>query len=382
MLAVVFVARLVMGIQFQSIGSLGPRIIADLDLSYAQLGWLIGLYSLPGLVIAGPAGWLGGRWGEKRVAVGALALMTVGALVTAVSHEFTLACIGRVLSGIGSIVVNTVFAKMVSDWFRGKEIATAMAVMLTAWPAGIGLSLVSLSALATTTSWRAGLFATAAYAALALVLVGALYRRPAGPSDASATRGARLTRDEIVLSTLGGITWGGFNAAFLVFVGFAPALLVAHGASSAAAAATVSLTLWMSIVTIPLGGFIGDRVGRRDAAIIMGSVASAACIAALPLTSSSLAWCAGLAIVFALMPGAIMSLLPVRIRPEVLATAFGVFYSIYYAFIAVAQPIAGMLRDLTGGAAPPVFFAAALMIVTGTTHLAFIAARRQRTAAI
>lgn len=62
-LAVVFLARISMGFQFQSVASVAPFIVEDLSLSYAQLGWLIGLFSLPGVLAAVPGGILGLRFG-------------------------------------------------------------------------------------------------------------------------------------------------------------------------------------------------------------------------------------------------------------------------------------------------------------------------------
>lgn len=59
MLAVLFLARTAMSYQFQSVGSLSPFLVSDLGMDYAALGTLIGLYKLPGLVLALPGGVLG-----------------------------------------------------------------------------------------------------------------------------------------------------------------------------------------------------------------------------------------------------------------------------------------------------------------------------------
>src|SRR5579883_2203955 len=46
-LAVLFLARTAMGLQFQAVAALSPYVIADLAIDYARLGWLIGLYPCP-----------------------------------------------------------------------------------------------------------------------------------------------------------------------------------------------------------------------------------------------------------------------------------------------------------------------------------------------
>ena len=143
-LAVVFLARVSMGFQFQSVASLSPFLVDEFGLSHAQVGWLTGLYLLPGGAIALPGGVLGQRLGERRVVLWGLALMAAGGVVTAVSGSFGLACAGRAVAGTGAVLLNVLVAKMVADWFRDREISTAMGVMLSAWPAGIALAVATL----------------------------------------------------------------------------------------------------------------------------------------------------------------------------------------------------------------------------------------------
>ena len=87
-LAVLFLARTVMGFQFQSVAALSSSVVNDFRIDYAQLGLLIGLYLFPGIVIAYPGGFLGQYFGDKRIAVFGMALMIAGGLLTATS-EYT-----------------------------------------------------------------------------------------------------------------------------------------------------------------------------------------------------------------------------------------------------------------------------------------------------
>jgi MFS family permease len=376
-LAVVFVTRLSFGFQFQSIGSVGSLLVDDLHLTYAQLGWLIGLFSLPGVVLAFPGGLLGRRFGERPIAILGLALMALGALITAWSSTFAPACVGRALSGAGFVLANTVLAKMVADWFTGRELTTAMAVMLTAWPVGIGLALVSLGGFASAFSWRTALEAGALASALGLVLIVGVYRRPSG-AVAPAESTVSIQRHEIRLSIVGGIVWGTVNASLLVFLGFAPGVLLAAGSSVGEAGAIVSIALWMTLITIPLGGQLVDRLGHADYAIVFGAVATALCMGALPGFGAPTFWCVMVALAIAPLPGAIMALLPRAVRPETLATGFGIFYSVYYVVVALAQPLAGLVRDRISTAGSPVLFAAVVMGLTAVAHLVFVAMRATR----
>lgn len=155
-LAVLFLARTAMAFQFQAFAALSSFVIAELGIDYTQLGLLIGLYLLPGIVIAYPGGLLGGVFGDKRIALIGLLLMAAGGLLTA-TGDYPTVVAGRLISGAGAVLLNVLLTKMTTDWFAGREIGTALAVLVTSWPFGIGLALVTLPWLAARVSFAAAL---------------------------------------------------------------------------------------------------------------------------------------------------------------------------------------------------------------------------------
>jgi MFS family permease len=374
-LALIFITRTSMGVQFQSVGSLAPLIVADLGLSYAQLGTLIGLYLLPGVVLALPGGLIGQRVGDRRAVVASLALMVVGGLVTAWSAGFTGAAAGRLISGGGAVLMNILLVKIAADWFAGREMATAMAVMLTAWPVGLGLATATLGTMATATSWRTALVVAAGSAAVGLIIMAAVFR----DAPVRGTPGARATLDgrDVGLAISSGVAWGAFNASLIGVIAFGPALLVARGLSLGQAGFEISLAIWVTIVSVPLGGVLSDRVGRPDAFSIGGSLAAGALLLALP----AIPWAAvGLVSVGVLIggpPGPLTSMLPRAVAAQRLATSLGVSYTAYYLVMAAAQPLAGWLRDVTGDPATPIRVAAAAMAATIAGVIAFRAIERR-----
>jgi predicted MFS family arabinose efflux permease len=356
-LALVFLTRTSMGFQFQSIASVAPLLIADLGLSYAQFGWLLGLYLLPGALVALPGGALGRRFGDRRVVVAGLALMVVGGLLTAGADAFGMALTGRLVSGVGAVIMNILLAKIVADWFVGRELSTAMGIMLTAWPVGLGLAAVTLGAV----SWRTAVAATAAVAATGLLLM--LLCRDAPGAAAGPVRAALRARD-LWQSISAGFAWGCFNASIVVIVAFGPGLLIARGAALGDAGRVVSLAIWLTMLSVPLGGLATDRLGRPTLLIVGGSLAAAATMLLIPvLAHALLAFClVGLAI--GAPPGGLMALLPRALAPERLATGLGVFYTVFYVMMALTQPAAGLVRDVVGDPAAPIVFAAAVMAAT------------------
>src|SRR5205809_938117 len=354
-LAIVFVTRTSMGYQFQSVASVGPLLVSELGLTWAQLGLLIGLYMLPGAFFALPSGVVGQRLGERRTVVGSLALMVVGGLVTAASPGFTVAAAGRLLSSIGAVLMNILLAKMVADWFAEREMSTAMAVMLTSWPVGLGVAAATLGGLATRSSWRMAIVATALAAALGLVLIAFAYRDPSRTAGGAA--GAPPAHRA-------GLAWGCFNASLVAVVAFGPAMLMARGLSLGDAGFVVSLAIWVTILSVPLGGLLTDRLRRPNLSIVAGSLAAGLVTMLLPvLAHPLLAFCL-LGLATGVSPGAVMALVPRAVAPQRLATALGVYYAVFYVVMAATQLAAGVVRDAAGSPAAPIRFAALVMAST------------------
>ena len=55
-LAILCLARMSMGLHLQVVAAVAPFLIADLGLTYAEIGVLIGIFMLPGVFLALPGG--------------------------------------------------------------------------------------------------------------------------------------------------------------------------------------------------------------------------------------------------------------------------------------------------------------------------------------
>lgn len=359
-LALVFVARSSMGVQFQAVASVAPLLIADLGISYAQIGWLIGIYMLPGLVFAVPGGVIGQRLGERRLVLVGLACMAAGGVVTASATIFAVAALGRVLAGTGAVLMNILLPRLITDWFVGRELSTAMAVVLTSWPVGLGVATATLGGLAAATSWRTAMLATAALSTLGLVAM-ALFRE--APRSGSPLR-ARLNRRDAALGAVAGFAWGCFNASLVTIAAFGPGLLLARGLSLGDAGFVVSLAIWVTIVSVPLGGLLSDRLGRPGLLIVIGSLAAAGATLLLPVWSRSVLAFALVGLAVGPPPGPVMTLVPRAVPADRVTATFGIFYMVFYVMMALTQPVAGLVRDRAGDPAAPIVFAAAVMATT------------------
>jgi predicted MFS family arabinose efflux permease len=373
-LALVFLTRTSMGFQFQSVASVAPLMIADLGLSYAQLGTLLGLYMLPGALFALPGGVIGRRLGERRVVVAGLALMVAGGVLTAFADGFGVAVTGRLVSGVGAVVMNILLAKIVSDWFADRELSTAMALMLTSWPVGLGLAAATLGGVAAATSWRTAIMVTAAAAGLGLLLM--LLCRDA-PAPTAGPSGGTLGRRALWLSVSAGFAWGCFNASLVAIVAFGPGLLIARGATLGDAGRVVSVAIWLTMISVPLGGILTDRLRRPTLLIVTGSLVAAGTMLLIPVLGHAAVAFGFVGLAIGAPPGGLMALLPKALSADRLTTGFGVFYTVFYVMMALTQPAAGLVRDVAGDPAAPVVVAAVVMAATVVGLIVFRRLERQ-----
>jgi predicted MFS family arabinose efflux permease len=377
-LALLFAARVGLGFQFQTVGSVADPLVRDLHVSFAEIGTLIGLFNAPGLVLAIPAG-LAGRYASDRVLVSAgLAVMVAAGALAVLADGFALLALARLLAGVGFVVSTLYFTKMVVDWFAGRELATAMAILVMSWPFGIALGQVGHGWLAEAQGWRAPFAAASLYCLAAAALVLAFYRPPPQATATVAMPSHRLTRREWSLTLIASVVWAAFNAGYIVYQSFAPRVLTAGGLGSLEAASIISLASWVMIFSGAACGQLADRLGRSDLILTVCLCCGMASLALLP----HVGWAIPLSLVYGLIgmapAGLIMALTGAAMAPEKRAFGMGVFLSAYYVVTAPAPAVAGWLYDRLGDPYVPILFAIGLFALTLAANFAFRFAQRRQ----
>jgi MFS family permease len=360
-LAVLFVVRLTIAFQFQSVAAVAPLLGHDFGVGLADIGILIGLYFTPGVALALPGGAIGQRFGDKTTVLGALTLMLIGGLAMALSASWSGQIAGRLVAGAGGVLLNVQMTKMVADWFAGKEIATAMAIFVNSWPAGIALSLLTLPLIGTAYGVSAVYLAVAALIGFGFVLLAAAYRPPA-KSVAIAATSARLDRNAAIAVVAAGLIWGLYNVGFAVIFSFGPSMLVERGWSIAAAGSTISIVLWLAVLSVPLGGFLADRTRRPEFVLVAGCIVFAMLMTALPRGGAVVLTVVALGLVCGQPAGPILSL-PARVlQPATRAIGMGVFYTVYYITMMLGPVVGGACAKWAGSAAAAFDFGAAVLL--------------------
>jgi len=289
--------------------------------------------------------------------------MLGGSLLVVQASGFNGLIAGRVISGIGGVIVNVVMTKMVIDWFAGHRIATAMAVFLGSWPMGIALALVVLPYLAGVGGLELAWIGLIVVNTIAVFLFTTFYRAPEGISEGGATlKIAALPWRPLILAA---IVWGIYNAALAMVFGFGPVVLAERGLSTATASFATSLFMFAIVIAAPFGGWWADRSGYGNNFIMVSLVAAVLLLPVMLNVPLSYAWISFgvVGFVVGLAPGVIVSLPSQVLPPETRAFGMGIFYSIYYLLMMAAPPLAGAIADHLADANVAFHLGAAMMVL-------------------
>lgn len=352
MLALLFFARIGLGFQFQTAVSVGDDLVTVFGIDYSDVGFLIGLFMVPGLFLALPAG-LSGRFASDRVlAFAGLSALALGGLLSGFGSGPVMIGLGRLLAGAGFLLSTLYFTKMIADWFEGREISTAMSILVMSWPFGIAMGQVGHAYLADLQDWRLPFVVASLYCAVAAAGVLLLYRAPTGKPAVSRGSSSQLSGREWQLILLAGTAWGVFNAGYVAYLSFAPLMLEELGHAPLQAAALVSIASWIMIFSGAACGQIVDRFNHRDLVLIVCMTGAVASLWLVGISGAGLAASLLFGLVGMAPAGVIMALSGEAVAPARRAFGMGVFFTVYYAIMAAGPPLSGWIyeRATTAGA--------------------------------
>lgn len=374
LLTLIFFARIGVGFQFIAVAALMSQLQNDLQLDYGEIGLLLGSFMITAIFLSIPNSIVATFLGDRVTLLGGLGALVIGGIILAESSDFSTALIGRLFGGIGAVFITVTGAKVLTDRFAGKEIATAMSFLGVAWPVGIALGLSVLPFATQWQDWRAAVYLTIVLPVVAAVTLSIM---PLTPEKASERGGEpasqfwKISRREFRLVILGGLAWTLMSSGgYVVFSSFAPVYLAEQGVTQAEAGLMVSILSWLIIVTIPLGGYLVDRTGQGDKAIWIGCLVAAAAIAMIPVGGPIIVWIV-LSAALGITVGAVMALPSEVLSTNSRATGMGVFYTLYYAGTAGLPALAGWLHEITGNVEAVIWFSAVCLVLSPITLLAF-----------
>jgi len=370
-LALLFLVRAAMGVQFQSVPALSVLYVDQYLIDLATLGFLVALYLTPGIFIAIPGGALAARIGDKQIVALGLVLMGIGGAAMAMFPVWEVQVLGRGLAGIGAVFLNVILSKMVAETFAGREVATAMGVFVNSWPLGLALGLLILPAAAEAGTVETALWVSTAIVVGVLAIFVVFYRPVAKPDGAGTIRRIPLRGAVLGAAISAGAVWGLFNAACGIVFSFGATLLDERGFGLTEAAAALSVVFWAAALSTPLGGLIADKTGRRDLMLVLVMIGFGITLSLSAEVTSPYVLFALVGFISCLAAGPIMSLPAQVLSPGNSALGMGVFFTVYYIAIAIGPILAGAVADALGTARAAFHFGTGMLVATLIAFWAF-----------
>ncbi|MEE8377859.1 MAG: MFS transporter [Candidatus Aminicenantaceae bacterium] len=387
-LFMVYICMLVFAFTLQFLPPILPTLIVNFNLSHAQAGLLMSLFTLPAIFLAILAGLLSDRWGTYKVGLISLLIVIAGTLTFALSRTFVLAGIGRTIAGAGAVTLTIVAAKILSQWFHGREVGSAMGIYNTAMPVGSIICFSTFGKLAAQSGWRMPVFITAAVSLLGLTTFLILFRSAPDLSqrEAQSKQDGRTIFSNVLhiagLIWMAALCWLLFNAAVISFSTFAPDFFVSKGKTIGYAGFLTSLLMWGSLVLSPVIGRLIDKFNSNGIFIGVGGSMLAVSLVFVSRATSFIPPMAVMAVAVAFVPTPVFSYLSKNLPPKDLGVGFGILGMVSGIGMFFGPTLSGLIRDKTGSYEMTFLFLAALsLLITAAAVIFQIRAKKAKEAA-
>ena len=283
-----YMATLALTLNYFKVPPVMSSLINEFSLSYAQANGIMSIFSIMGIILAIPAGYILNSFGIKKTGLFSVGAVIIGSVLGAVASTTTLLFIGRFIEGVGMGLIMVMAPFAISLWFPAQK--RALATGLWASCVGIGniVPLIFAPSIMVAHGWQAVWWAGTIFSALAFILFATLFRMPREDEmyEAPPAPGPE-TQEETAPSITKGmankdlwmisISFGCYNLVILAILSILPTFLETQrgflltfekGLFLNASFATVPIML-ASIIAAPLGGYISDLLGKRKIMILI-----------------------------------------------------------------------------------------------------------------
>jgi len=364
---------------YDSVGAIETTLIQVFHTDRAAIGTMYSMYSFAAVFAVLAGGFLIDRAGVRRASMIFSTFVVIGAAIVAWAPSLPVMYVGRVLFGMGSESMIVAQSAIIARWFTGKELAMAFGISLTVSRLGTLFSFNTEELLATRYGFRGALWIAAALCVASLIAnwVYTLMDRHAEPilklPEAGAgdrIRWADIRKFSAAYWFAVGICTTFYSAIFPFTalstdffhekwglpmasgegLGFFGGVFynVTHMFSTAQG--TTSVIITASMFLAPFAGNLVDRIGRRAALMILGSLLMIPSHLIMGVTHVPPVYpMIGLGAAFVLVPACIWPCVPLIVDEARVGTAFGLMTACQNVGLLVFPYINGALRDATHG---------------------------------
>ena len=361
-----------------------PLLKADLGISNAQAGWLMALFFISYTIFQLPSGFLGDRFGPRKVLTWGAVISIAGNLIFSQATSFGILSLGQLTNGLGQSMGWTSSLKLIVSWFPRSRRATAIGLFATCVTGGSSVGIWLSGLLGDHLGWRSSFIIPPVLMAMVAVFFWLMVKnnpREKGLPDFDdeiylERQIENDPRSRLSLVLTNRILWSVALVYFcFVYVQFGclvwmPSFLKEGYAMSVDRASTITaLVLLPGVCASPLAGFLSDHYfgGKRKPLIFMGMLILALSTFLLS-REVSITLAAGLLAIVGLMiimPDVLLAAYPSDILSRKLS-ATGMGFLTTFTSIAgiITTPLSGKIIDLFDSYAA-VFFSFAVVALAG-----------------
>lgn len=303
-------------------GVMTTELIADFNLTGAELGNLSAFYFYSYVAMQIPTGLLADSWGPRRLLTAGAFVAGLGSLCFAFADGMFWACAGRLLIGASVAVAFVAMMKLSSHWMALRHFSLASGMALFLGILGAVFAGTPLRLLVASFGWRSVMLISSLVPFVIAALIWVIVRDD--PQERGYSSYAPKTRTEGPrVGVVAGLrqvftyrnTWllslapGALAGSVLTFAGLwgVPFITSNYGLSAPLAAATCSAMLLAWAIGGPLLGNLSDRVGRRKPVyLVCCAVIAAAWALAIFVPEMSLIFLIGLLMIIGFASGGII----------------------------------------------------------------------------
>ncbi len=346
---------------YDAVSPVADYIMKGMGISSAQFGLLFSVYSLPNIIMVLLGGILLDIIGVRKAGAIFAALCAIGVFISASGSTFLIVLLGRFIYGLGSESLIVTMDKILSKWFKGKELAFAFGLLITIARLGTIAAFNSAASIQKMSgSWRTAIWVSAVvmFVSFLLFLVYSSVdkakekyfkrEKKEGEAEKFSFQDIYKFKPSYWLVCLLCMT---FYSAIFPFTAFSTVLLqTKFGFSAVLGALYTSMIFTASMVFTPLLGLLVDKIGKRGTLMIFGSLLLVPAHLILGLTYvHPVIPMIMIGISFSLVPAALWPVIPIMVEERRLGTAFGMMTCIQNIGLTIFPFLAGKMRDLSGG---------------------------------
>jgi len=364
---------------YDSVNAIEATLMEVFHTDRSGIAALTSMYSLAAIVAVLGGGYLIDRVGVRRASLILSSLIVAGAALVACAPSLRVMYLGRILFGIGSESMIVAQSAITARWFTGKELAMAFGITLTVSRLGTLFTFNTMDLLAHRYGFRGALWVAAGLclASLAANWFYTVLDRHAEPilKLPEAGSGDKITWSDVgkfrpsywyavlicvtfysaifpftTLSTDFFHTKWGLPNASAEGLGFFQGVFYNFSHMFSTAQGTTSIIIAASMFLAPFAGNLVDRIGRRAALMVLGSLLMIPAHLCMGLTGiQPVIPMIVLGAAFVLVPACIWPCVPLIVDERRTGTAFGVMTAIQNIGLLAFPWLNGKLRDATPG---------------------------------